>query len=119
MPQQDSEEYHAQSLNEMIDGYLEGQAQVPKAPGGVPFERVALTPRATRLVGATASTLSILQIAKGGGTLVETVSATGHAGLTALSLGAGGRRCLSAGSDGRLRLWRVDDEGDDGGMGSL
>ena len=37
MPQQDSEEFHALSLNEMIDGFLEGQAQVPKAPGGVPL----------------------------------------------------------------------------------
>lgn len=80
------------------------------APNGVPFQRIALSPCAKRLVGATATNLSIFKVDGCGGRLVDTVSATGHAGVTALSFGFDGVRCLSAGEDGRLRLWKVEED---------
>lgn len=79
------------------------------ASGGA-FELVALSPMAKRLVGATAQTLSIIHVTKGGGQLLETVPATGHVSLSALALSADGLRALTAGDDGRLRLWKVDEE---------
>ena len=81
-----------------------------RAPGDVPFERVALSAHAKRLVGATHSTLSIIDVTRSGGALLETVAAIGHGRLTALSLSADGLRCLTAGEDGRLRLWKVAEE---------
>ena len=44
---------------------------------------------------------------KGKGTVVEVVPSTGHVGTTALSFSGDGLRCLSAGEEGRLRLWKL------------
>ena len=77
------------------------------APGGVPFERVALSPFAKRLVGATASRLCIVDVASAA--VLETVP-TGHGGVTALCYSSDGLRALSGGEDGRLRVWRVEDD---------
>ena len=87
------------------------------APGGTPFELIALSPFAKRLVGATPSTISIVDVAgaargklKGTGAVLETIPQTGHGGVTALAYSSDGLRTLSAGEDGRLRLWRVEDD---------
>jgi len=77
------------------------------APGGVPFERVALSPFARRLVGATASQLCIVDV--NSGAVLETVP-TAHGGVTALCYSSDGLRALSGGEDGRLRVWRVEDD---------
>ena len=77
------------------------------APGGVPFERIALSPFAKRLVGATASQLCIVNVALGA--VLETVP-TAHGGVTALCYSSDGLRALSGGEDGRLRVWRVEDD---------
>ena len=79
------------------------------APHSEPFSLIALSPMAKRLVGATASTLTVLKIDKGKGTVVEVVPSTGHVGTTALSFSGDGLRCLSAGEEGRLRLWKVEE----------
>ena len=84
------------------------------APGGTPFERVALSPFARRLVGATKTKMSIVDVEKQH--VLETIE-TGHGGLSCLCYSSDGLRVLTAGSDGRLRLWRVED--DEGKAGTL
>ena len=85
-----------------------------KAPGA-PFERVALSPFATRLVGASAAEIAIIDVtaAAAGGkgsnfSLIDRVP-TGHGRVTSLSFSFDGTSALSGGSDGRLRLWRVEE----------
>ena len=84
------------------------------APNGLPFERIALSPFARRLVGATATTMSIVDVERR--QVLETIQ-TGHNGISALCYSSDGLRALSAGQDGRLRLWRVED--DDAKAGKL
>lgn len=85
-----------------------------QAPSGKAFELIALSPFAKRLVGATGNTLSIIDVAAAaagkGAKHVEIESMPcGHHGVTSLAYSADGLRVLSAGEDGRLRLWRVED----------
>lgn len=84
------------------------------APNGAPFERVALSPFARRLVGSTRTTMVIVDVEKQ--RVLETID-TGHGGISCLQYSSDGLRVLTAGSDGRLRLWRVED--DDGKAGTL
>ena len=83
------------------------------AAPGAPFERVALSPFATRLVGAAGSKLSIVDVsaaAAGGAALLETLE-SGHGRVTTLAFSSDGLRALSGGDDGKLRLWRVEADG--------
>ena len=78
-----------------------------KAPHA-PFEMIALSPFAMRLVGATASaSISIIDVASG--RALETIEA-GHGAVTALAYSFDGLRVLSGGGDGKLRLWRVGED---------
>ena len=77
------------------------------APGGAPFDRIALSPFAKRLVGATANQLYVIDVATAA--VLETVP-TAHGGVTALCYSSDGLRALSGGEDGRLRVWRVEDD---------
>ncbi|EOD42082.1 hypothetical protein EMIHUDRAFT_447579 [Emiliania huxleyi CCMP1516] len=87
-----------------------------KAPHGTPFERVALSPFAKRLVGATATGTSIVDV--GRGVTLETIPhGHGPSPPTALQYSNDALRVLSAGVDGKLRLWRVED--DDAKAGAL
>lgn len=80
-----------------------------KAPHGTPFERVALSPFAKRLVGATATGTSIVDV--GRGVTLETIPhGHGPSPPTALQYSNDALRVLSAGVDGKLRLWRVEDD---------
>ena len=81
----------------------------------ISFERVALSPFATRLVGAAAAEIAIIDVtaAAAGGrgssfSLVERVP-TGHGRVTSLCFSFDGTCALSGGEDGRLRLWRVEE----------
>jgi len=93
------------------------------APHRTPFSRIALSPFAHRLVGATATGISIVDVAKAARSLkadayvLQTIEAHGHGAIRALVYSTDGMRVLSGGEDGRLRLWRVED--DDGKMGKL
>jgi WD40 repeat protein len=81
------------------------------APTLTPFERVALSPFARRLIGASASQLAIIDVsaaALGGSALLEVLH-TGHAGIGALAFSGDGLCALSGGDDGKLRLWEVED----------
>ena len=78
-----------------------------RAPNS-PFERVALSPFARRLVGATANTLVIVDVRTLA--VVDIVRETAHRGVTALAYASDGLRVLSAGEDGKLRLWRVAED---------
>ena len=69
------------------------------------FERLALSPLARRLIGATATTMSIVDV--GTAAVLETIS-TGHGVTSSLAMSADGLRVLTAGEDGKLRLWRVE-----------
>ena len=87
---------------------------------GPPFERIALSPFAKRLIGATASTLTIIDTAaaaRGQHGVIDTVTATGHGGITALAFSNDGLWALSGGQDGWLRLWQV--EADESKAGTL
>jgi len=89
---------------------------------GAPFEAIALSPFAKRLVGGTASTLTIVDVAaaargQSARAVIDTIQATAHGGITGLSYSSDGLRALSAGEDGRLRLWVV--ETDEGKAGTL
>ena len=69
---------------------------------------MALSPLAKRLIGATATELSIFDVRRG--TLLEKVT-TGHRGICTVTFSADGRRLLSGGKeDGRLRLWRIEEK---------
>lgn len=93
------------------------------APHRTPFSRIALSPFAHRLVGATATGISIVDVSKAARGLkadayvLQTIEAHGHGAIRALVYSTDGMRVLSGGEDGRLRLWRVED--DDGKMGKL
>ena len=83
-----------------------------RAPNGTPFEAVALSPFAHRLVGATATSIAIVDVdaaARGAAAVLETIP-SGHGGISSLCYSADGLRALSGGQDGRLRLWRVEDD---------
>lgn len=83
-----------------------------RAPNGTPFEAVALSPFARRLVGATATTITIVDVdaaARGAASVLETIP-SGHGGISSLCYAADGLRALSGGKDGRLRLWRLEDD---------
>jgi WD40 repeat protein len=87
-----------------------------------PFEAITLSPFAKRLVGGTASTLTIVDVAaaargQSARAVIDTIQATAHGGITGLSYSSDGLRALSAGEDGRLRLWVV--ETDEGKAGTL
>ena len=77
------------------------------APGGIPFERIVMSPCAKRLVGATATSLAIIDVVREG--TIETIS-HGHGPISGLAYANDGLRILSAGEDGFLRLWRVEDD---------
>ena len=93
------------------------------APQRMPFSRIALSPFASRLVGATATGISIVDVAKAARGLkadayvLQTIEAHGHGAIRALVYSTDGMRVLSGGEDGRLRLWRVED--DESKMGKL
>ncbi len=86
-----------------------------------PFELIALSPFAKRLVGATATSISIVNVkaaargAKGAAAVLETMS-HGHGRVSALSYSSDGLRVLSGGADAKLRLWRVEDDGSKAGF---
>jgi len=93
------------------------------APNRTPFSRIALSPFARRLVGATATSMSIVDVEKASRGLkndlcvLQTIDAHGHGAIRALVYSSDGLRVLSGGDDGRLRLWRVED--DEGKAGTL
>ena len=94
---------------------VEAKEHARGAAPGKPFDLVALSPFATRLVGACASSVTIVDVAAAargrGGTLsvVDTMP-TMHAGVSALQFSGDGLRVLSGGADGKLRLWRVAED---------
>ena len=78
-----------------------------KAPAA-PFERIALSPFAKRLLGVSGTTMSIVDVEAardGRASVLETIE-TGHGALSALVYSSDGLRALTGGRDGRLRLWR-------------
>ena len=106
----DEEEARAQRVAAEVNAAQREVAQ-GKAPNSA-FTHIALSPFAKRLVGATANTLAIIDVHTG--KPVDVVRSTGHGGVSALSYASDGLRVLSAGEDGKLRLWRVAEDKDAG-----
>ena len=80
---------------------------------------MALSPFAKRLVGAAGGTLHIISVehaaraAQPAAILIDSMPSA-HGVVTALVYSCDGRRVLSAGEDGKLRLWRVAEDGEAG-----
>jgi len=86
------------------------------ARGAVPaghLECIALSPFATRLVGGAGSEIFLFNVAAAArgkkACLLERIE-SGHGRVRTLSYSSDGMQALSGGEDGKLRLWRLEDQ---------
>lgn len=79
-----------------------------EAPGGVPFERLSLSPFGKLLVGAAGPALYLVDVASGA-TLDTIGTAHPGGGVAGLAFSSDGTRVASGGADGRVKLWRAAD----------
>ena len=88
------------------------------APDGVPFERVALSPRGSLLAASVGADIHLLAV-DGVTTRAPPPSPSSPErtpAASAASLGSDGTRFASGGADGRVRLWKAADAADAGAL---
>ena len=89
------------------------------APDGVPFERVALSPRGSLLaasVGADIHLLAVDGVHHASATALAVIAGAHPGGVRCLAFGSDGTRFASGGADGRVRLWKAADAADAGAL---
>ena len=89
------------------------------APDGVPFERVALSPRGSLLaasVGADIHLLAVDGVHHASATAITVIAGAHPGGVRCLAFGSDGTRFASGGADGRVRLWKAADAADAGAL---
>ena len=89
------------------------------APDGVPFERVALSPRGSLLaasVGADIHLLAVDGVHHASATALAVIAGAHPGGVRCLAFGSDGTRFASGGADGRVRLWKAADATDAGAL---